>query len=599
MSARVSVFGLTVLLSVSASCEIPNGQPEGSPTRTMVQAFDTLPLYGCNREDEQFLDDLQHRIFNYFWNEVYPETGIAIDHTENREGKVAATGFELVAVCIGIRRGWVTYDEGYERVERILNAFWKDPDDPNDAYVDGQFGLFWHFVDGRTGRRRPVDCVAMCDSADFIAGALVVEQFFRGTPLEHLAHRLYDDVQWDRFILRDHEGKPGFLSFGWVPLHVSETYYDTDGLIFGMNGLVDNSLLIYAMALGSETHPIPQETWDVYLNDMVIGEYAGHECVNAGALFCRQVPHSFIRFSRKRDRKMDYFLDTVNALLADRAFNMQENGYPPELWGLTDCFGKDSYSHGAPPGPVANDGTVGTTAMVGALPHVPGLALAAMRYLREQFGDRVYGRYGFTSSVNLKNDFVSPLYVGIELGPMIMMIENFRTGMVWDLFMGSSCMKNFLRKAGVSGVVDDFELPPQAPPYAVWDVAGGRHVITAHAPQHGRRCMALETENQRVCITGRLTRNDLLDFHFGDTLSLWTRDLEVEACTLLLGGQHVPLELAKRGSGAKWKQTCFRIPPQPAGTEFSKVVLEAKVLGPDPALDNLTLEAEAVPDRPE
>ena len=132
-----------------------------TPEVTTTPSIPCNPLYTFSPEDEQFLDDLEHRIVDYFWNEVYPETGIAIDHTENRIGKVAATGFELAALCIGVQRGWLTHDQGYERTLKILSTFWGDPNDPAHPGVDGKFGLFWHFVDGKTGRMKPVDCVAV------------------------------------------------------------------------------------------------------------------------------------------------------------------------------------------------------------------------------------------------------------------------------------------------------------------------------------------------------------------------------------------------------------------------------------------------------
>ncbi len=536
----------------------------------------------------------------YFWTEVYPETGITIDHTENRTGKIAATGFGLAAICIGAERGWLPREEVYRRVLLTLNSFWDDPEDPDDPYVDGQFGLFWHFVDGRTGRMKPLDCVAMCDSADFIAGVVVAGEYFKGTEVEHLARKIYDRVEWDRAVTRKPDGRPGLLSFGWVPKHVSHSYYETDGLLnFNMSGFADNSLLIYALALGSDTHPIPQETWEEYVRSYLLDEYAGYECVFAGQLFCRQVPHAFIRFSRKRDRKIDYFLDTVNALLADREFNMRVNGYPPQLWGLTDCFGRDSYTHSAPPGPIVNDGTIGTTAFAGALPHIPGLAMEAIRYVRETFGDRVYGRYGFTSSVNLKTGFVSPLYVGIELGPMALLIENYRSGLIWNLFSRSQVMKNFVKRANMVGVVDDFELPPEAPPYAVWTALQGAVSAATNDPQHGRRCLGLATSNGAFDVQAQLTQNDLLDFHFGEYLSIATRDLDLTECVATVGGRETPMTPVCEMPCGSWVHRYYRFPPHEPGDAFCALRLRGRTTGSHPALDNIVLEPTAPEGRPE
>jgi hypothetical protein len=589
MHHRSLSFPLSLVLALACGCRIPS-KPVAPPPPPITCA----PLYAFTPEDEQLLDDLQRRIFDYFWNEVYPETGIAIDHTENRIGKVAATGFELAAICIGVERGWITRDQGLERTLLILNAFWDDPGDPNDAFADGEFGLFWHYVDGKTGRMKPIDCVAPCDSADFIAGVIVAGEYFKGTPAEALAKTIYDNVQWDKFVAKNADGSPDLMSFGWVPLHVSESYFETDGLLdFNMSGFADNSLLIYALALGSDTHPIPQETWEQYVNSYTLAEYEGHECVYAGSIFCRTVPQSFIRFSRKRDRKIDYFLDTANAYLADRAFNMKENGYPPELWGLTDCFGKDSYGHSAPPGPIMNDGTVGATAFVGALPHVPRLSLDAMRYVRKQWGDRAYGKYGFTSSMNLLNSFVSPLYVGIELGPMIMMAENARSGLIWDLYSRSPAMSNFVRRAKMSGVIDDFELPPEAPQYGAWTVEGGQAAIGQDAPQHGKKCLEVTSASNTVRVIGQLTVNDLLDFPFGRYVSFWTRDLAPLSFELVVDGKTVPLAAAGDAQGRGWTHHLFKAPDTLRSGSLCGIRIDAAITGPRPALDNISLEAVA------
>jgi len=583
------VVGL--LLGLLPGCGLERPEPARPSSEPHPQSC--LPLYEFTPADESLLDDLQHRVFNYFWTEVFPETGMAIDHTENRIGKVAATGFGLAAICVGVERGWVTREEGYDRTLRILHAFWDDPQDPADGFAEGQFGLYWHFLDGRTGKMMPIDCVAMCDSADFVAGAMVAGEYFKGTEVETLASRIYDRVEWDRFVMPKPDGSPGLLSFGWVPPGVSESYPKVDGLLpMAMEGLVDNSLLIYVLALGSETHPIPQATWEQYVDTYAIDEYAGYSCARAGALFCRQVPQSFIRFSRKRDRKMDYFLDTANAILADRAFNVRENGYSPASWGLTDCFGKESYGHSAPPGPVMNDGTVGSTAFAGALPHVPGVSLEAMKFARERLGDRIWGKYGFTSSYNLKNDYCSPLYVGIELGPIIMMIENCRSGLIWDLFMRHRAARLFLERAGFSGVVDDFELPPEAPAYASWAVAGGIGRVSGDAAHHGRWGLAVDAKKGcAVSLRGRLSSNDLLAFHFNTFLSCWGRDMDITGAVVEVNGKAMRTAPKESLPGVGWRHFYFELPPESRMGSLCGVRLDAEVTGDAPAFDNCTMEA--------
>jgi hypothetical protein len=567
----------------------------------MIMKANNLPprpaLYAFSPQEEAFLDDLEKRIVMYFWNEVYPETGIAIDHTENRVGKVAATGFELAAICIGIEREWIPRDEGYQRVLKILNMFYDDPDDPDDHAVDGQFGLWWHFIDGKTGRMKPIDCVALCDSADLIAGALVVGEYFAGTPAGELARKIVNHVQWDQFVLKTKDGTPDILSFGWVPLHTSEgPYYEIDGLLpFGMNWLTDNSLLIYAIALGSPTHPIPQETWEAYKRERRLESYENFRCTAASSLFVRQVPHAFIRFSRKHDDLIDYFHDTVQALLADRAFNVKANEYPDTLWGLNDCFGKDSYTHSAPPGPIMNDGTIATTSFAGALPHIPKLSLQAMQYAYTNFQSQVWGEYGFTSSLNLKNGFFSPFYVGIELGPMLLLIENARSGMIWDLFMKTETINNFIRRAGMYGIVDDFELAREAPQYAEWTLDSGtlQRIPSEDAPS-GEHILSLLPEKDSFQLTARLPQNDLLDFHFGKVLSLQVRGFTPTGVRIIINETMYPLKLLHEDiADTEWTRFSYQLPETVHGEELTGITLSGERTNrQQPALDAVLLKAE-------
>jgi hypothetical protein len=583
--ASLSLFGCKFQKSKQRSSESP-----------LISAEEALSL-----SDDALLDEIEYRIFNYFWNEVYPETGIAFDHSHNKIGKVAATGFELAAICIGIERGWVSYDAGYERCLLILNTFWNDPDDPNDIYVDGHYGLYWHFIDGKTGKMAPIDCVAMCDSADFIAGVLIAQEYFKGTEIEELAKKIYDNVEWDKFVDYDEQGQPGLLSFGWVPPETSETYYDVDGLLpFNMNFLTDNSMLIYAMALGSDTHPIPLKTWQKYTGTYAAGIYGPYETHMTGALFNREVPYSFIDPRRKRDVNTDYYLDTVNAILADRLFNQKENSYPNWAWGLSDCFGKDSYSHAAPPGYVANDGTIATNAFACSIVFTPELSLKAIRESLKHYKDDYWGKYGLPSSYNLKNGFISPFYVGIETGPMMCMIENYRTGMIWDLFMKTEVVQRFLKRGGFSGVVDDFELPPEAPSYALWSAPKGSFSISEINPQNGSKCLSVNPDFDAIKISVRLSENDLLRYNYNKYMSLWVRDLEIKQLSIKTGWfLKRPLQPVLELDSENWCHYYFKLPENISDKQLKALSIEAAVTGRHPAIDNITCEAEIIKKLPE
>jgi hypothetical protein len=589
--AYTAVIISLLALLVFGGCRCTKNKTERDPKAPLISAETALKL-----SDDALLDEIEYRIFNYFWNEVYPETGIAYDHTHNKIGKVAATGFELAAICIGIERGWLSYDDGYERCLLILNTFWDDPHDPNDAYVEGHYGLYWHFIDGRTGKMAPIDCVAMCDSADFIAGVLIVQEYFKDTEIEELAKKIYDNVEWDKFVDYNEKGQPGLLSFGWVPPETSETYYDIDGLLpFNMSFLTDNSMLIYAMALGSATHPIPLETWHKYTGTYAAGIYGPYEAHMTGALFNREVPYSFIDPRRKRDVNTDYYLDTVNAILADRLFNKKENSYPDWAWGLSDCFGKDSYSHAAPPGYVANDGTIATNAFVCSIVFTPELSITAIRNVLKHYKDNYWGKYGLPSSYNLKNDFISPFYVGIETGPMMCMIENYRTGMIWDLFMQTEVMHRFLERGCFSSVIDDFELPPEAPSYALWKAPKALFSISGAEPQNGKKCLSIDPEIDSIKLSAKLAANDSIRYNYNKYISLWARDLKIKELSIKTGWLfNKPLSPLLVLDSESWNHYYFKLPENIADKELKALIIEADIIGKNPAIDNITCEAELV-----
>jgi hypothetical protein len=580
-----------VFLSLLFSCDNHNHLQRDTKA-PLIKADEALCL-----NDDALLDEIEFRIFNYFWNEIYPETGIAYDHSQNKIGKVAATGFELAAVCMGVERGWISHEDGYQRCLLILNTFWDDPADPDDIFVDGQYGLFWHFVNGQTGKKIPIDCVAMCDSADLIAGVLIAGEYFKGTEIEDLANKIYNKVEWDKFVKYDKDNKPQLLSFGWVPPETSESYYHVDGLLpFDMTLLADNSFLIYALALGSDTHPIPQGTWQAYINTYSQGEYGGYKCHMTGALFNRQVPFSFIDPRRKRDENIDYYQDTINAILADCVFNQKENKYPSWAWGLSDCFGKNSYSHAAPPGYISNDGTIATNAFVCSLPFLPQMSLRAIRESMKYYKDGYWGMYGLPSSYNLNTDYISPFYVGIETGPMLNMIENYRRGTIWRLFMQTKAMKNFVERAGLFLVIDDFELPPQAPAYALWQINRGSFEIAASDAQNGDKCLLIETDvNKEITLKAQLSENDIFEYNYLNYISLWARDLEVKSLSIKTNS-FFPLKLESSGviSSGNWQHYYFKLPESINNKKFRELIIKVQVTGKYPALDNITCQPQAI-----
>ncbi len=207
--------------------------------------------YRLSTEDEEFLDKVQRKAFDYFWDGFDPVTGLIGDKARGRRTSIANSGFGLSAYCIGVERGWVTRQEVYDRVLITLNSYFKDPDDENDLCVEGKYGLFYHFINVDTGRRHRRSEVSTIDSALLMAGILHVMTYFKGTEVEDLAEEIYKNAQWDKFTNRR-----GAITGGWKP--PEENWENPE-----YKGFNEYSL-VYLIGLGSPTHPLPESSWDAY-----------------------------------------------------------------------------------------------------------------------------------------------------------------------------------------------------------------------------------------------------------------------------------------------------------------------------------------------
>ena len=208
---------------------------------------------------------------------------------------------------------------------------------------------------------------------------------------------------------------------------------------------------MYILALGSRTHPLAPESWTAI--ERPRGSYKGHQLIISPPLFTHQFSHAFIDFRGKRDAFADYFDNSVQATLADRQFCIDSSEtfktYGENSWGLTASIGPDGYKpYGAPPGPALHDGTVAPSAAAASIVFTPGYSIAAMRNYYTNYRGRLWGRYGFADSFNLDRDFFAPDAYGINVGPTVLMIENYRSGLIWKLFMSRPEVQKGMKAAG-------------------------------------------------------------------------------------------------------------------------------------------------------
>ncbi|HEU4712379.1 MAG TPA: glucoamylase family protein [Pyrinomonadaceae bacterium] len=397
--------------------------------------------------DEAFLEDLQRRLFQYFWEQADPQTGIvpdraradgsALDANHQNVGSIAATGFGLTALCIASQRRWIESAGAMERT-RITLRFFADR-----AYQ--QRGWFYHWIDTKTGERRWNSEVSSIDTALLLAGVLTVRQCFSSDPeITQLATKIYQrvDFRWMR------NGHPLLLSHGWKPeTGFLKTRWDT----------YSEDTILYLLAIGSPRYPIPSRAWYALWKDRY--RYAGHSYFTTIGvpLFMHQYSHAWIDFRGRRETqgdRIDYFDNSVQATLAHRIFciNLAHAfpGYGPDVWGITASDSAKGYlAWGGPPRDPDIDGTVVPAAAGGSLMFTPELSVKALRTMREKFGDRIYGRYGFVDAFNPNNGWTNPDVIAIDQGIILVSAENARTGAVWRWFMSNREMSLAMRRVGL------------------------------------------------------------------------------------------------------------------------------------------------------
>ncbi len=397
--------------------------------------------------DEAFLEDLQERLFQYFWQQADPQTGLvadrartdgsALDQNHQNVGSIAATGFGLTALCIASERRWVESTLARERTRATLRFF------ADRAYH--QQGWFYHWLDTKTGQRRWNSEVSSIDTALLLGGVLTVRQCFASDrEIVRLATKIYNRVDF-RFMLNRH---PLLLSHGWKP----ET-----GFLSPRWDTYSEDTILYLLGIGSPTHSISSRSWYALWKDRY--RYSGHAFFTTIGvpLFMHQYSHAWVDYRGRKETqgdRIDYFENSVQATLAHRAFCIslahKYRGYGPDVWGITASDSAKGYlAWGGPPDDPDIDGTVVPSAAGGSLMFTPALAMRALRTMRDKYGEKIYGRYGFVDAFNPNNGWVNPDVIGIDQGIILLSAENARTGNVWRWFMKNSEIPLAMQRVGL------------------------------------------------------------------------------------------------------------------------------------------------------
>lgn len=437
-----------------------------------------LPVYttgGKSLTNEALLDSLQRTAFNYFWYEANPVNGLIRDRSQaGSPCSIAAQGFGITAICIAIDHGWVTREQGLARIRLGMQTLWNGAQGSAAFNVNGYKGLFYHFLDINSGNRTWTCELSTIDTALLMAGVLDAKQYFHTSDpgdveIRALADSLYRRVDWD--FMRN--GGPA-IKMGWKP----ETGFNTFGNWIGYN----EAMILYILAIGSPTHPVPAATWNTWTNGYFWSTYYGQSYVVFAPLFGHQYSHCWIDFRNIPDaymtnRGIDYFENSRRATYAAQAYCIQNPygraGYSDVLWGLTASDDPGGYlAHGAPPAQNDN-GTITPTAAASSIAFAPEIVLPTLQNMYDVWGIGLWGKYGFKDAFNPTVFWWGPDWLGIDQGPIIIMIENYLNGSVWNRYMMNADVVNGLKRAGfqnvtatpepVRGAVSFIELEQNAP----------------------------------------------------------------------------------------------------------------------------------------
>jgi len=420
------------------------------------------------------MDELQQRTFQYFWDLALPDNFQIPDRwPTKRFSSIAATGFGLSAYQTGVARGYVSRAAAADRTLNTLQVLWNLPQGPGSSGVSGYKGLFYHFLTNDQALRYKTVELSTIDTGLLMAGVLSAQAYFNNNdPTENeirrLADALYRRVEWDWML--DDEGR---ISMGW---HPEKGFLKTNW--HGYN----EAMILVVLAMASPTHPIPANSWELWCETYEWDTFQGGTHLNFDPLFGHQYSQLYIDFRGIQDDFMrqhnsDYFINSRQATLANRAYCIDNPqgfvGYGPNQWGLTACDGPAGLdtswqgkpvsfftyrARGAAVQQVIDDGTIAPTAAGGSVPFAPEECLATLENLWTTHYDSLVGPYGFKDAFNLT--YTTPDhptgwydidYLGIDQGPILLQIENYRSGLLWETMKRSPYIRAGLRRAGFRG----------------------------------------------------------------------------------------------------------------------------------------------------
>jgi len=417
------------------------------------------------------LDALQRQAFDYFVYEVNPLNGLVADRTQvGAPASIAAVGLALSAYPVGVERGFISREDAVERTLATLR-FFQNSSQSKDAEATGYKGFYYHFLDMKTGRRVWGCELSTVDTAFLLAGMLQAAAYFANETANEREIRTLADELFRRADWQWAQNGGATVTHGWKP--------ESGFLPYRWQGY-DEALFLYLIGLGSPTHPLSEESYAAWTSTYQWKKVYDQELLHSGPLFTHQVSHLWVDFrgiqdAYMRSKNIDYFENSRRATYVQQQYAIRNPGqfdaYGETCWGITASEGPGCVTRnikgrerrffgylarGVPDGP--DDGTIAPWAVAASLPFAPELVLPALQYF-DDLNLRVTNSYGYKATFNPTfwgesldaPGWVSPWHLGLNQGPIVLMIENYRSGFLWRLMRQCPYLVCGLRRAGFSG----------------------------------------------------------------------------------------------------------------------------------------------------
>jgi len=465
-------------LSVALACAI-------NPMTAQAAKPKPAPAAKTDTRIPPLIDDLEKRTFDWFWDSANPKNGLVPDHYPTKSfASIAAVGFGLTAYGVGAERGYITREQAVERTLATLRFFHDAPQNDSEDDATGYHGFYYHFLDMESGKRfdRAVE-LSTVDTSLLLGGVLFAQSYYdRDTPQEKEIRQLADDI-YRRVDWTWVQARKPLITMGWTP-GGKFIPHDWQGYNEGM--------LVYILALGSPTHAVGDDAWKAWTStyNRTWGEFHGQTFLNFAPLFGHQFSHVWVDFRGIRDawnreKDLDYFENSRRATYSQRAYAIANpgtwTGYGANMWGISASNGpgglvvksgdKERTFHGytargAGLDYISDDGTLVPMAAGGSIAFAPEIVVPALEEMKRRYGKDIYNQYGFVDAFNpsfhTKADlrtgklvpelgWVDTVHLGIDQGPIVLMIENWRSGFVWSVMKKNPYVRKGLERAGFTG----------------------------------------------------------------------------------------------------------------------------------------------------